>query len=211
MKKKFYLFAIVTLFCMMPLLTHKTEASAKVIYTTSTKVNAAAEKIINKVSTEEMTKEQKLREVYVYLVKNMRYSYRTGHKRIKVTAKDLAEIRAKQKELEKTGDISYSSKFRNRFANVLTMQGTCYGMSKVFCILANHLGFKAKMVHGKYVTSGGRRNDHYWCYVYINGKKRYFDVQIGNYYWKKHRTMKYAEMFYAKAKSAKSWRKHHRG
>lgn len=211
MKKKFYLFAILTLFCLMPLVAHKTDASAKIIYTTSTKVNAAADKIIKKVSSEEMTKEQKLRQVYVYLVKTMRYSYRTGHKRVHVSAKDLAETKAIQRELERAGQISYSSKFRNRYANVLSLQGTCYGMSKVFCILANHLGFKANMVHGKYVTSGGRRSDHYWCYVYINGHKRYFDVQIANYYWKKHRTMKYAEMFYARSKSAKGWRKHHRG
>lgn len=179
---------------------------AKVIYTKSLRVDAAAEKIINKCTTPDMTKERKLREVYLYLVKNMKHSWSYGRVKIKVTKKDIKNIKAKRKELEKNKQIKYSSAFRKRYRSLLTLRGTCYGQSMAFCIMANHLGFPAKLCHG---TFNG--NDHFWCYVVIDGKKQYFDVDIANYYWKRSHSMKKVNFFYKKAKNSRAWRKNHRG
>ena len=197
------------IFCvllMMPVAT----AHGKSIYTNNTKIDTAADKIIRKCTTKGMTKEQKLKAVYIYLVKHMHYSHSRGHVRVKVSKKDIRAMKSQKKLLVKSNKVKYSSKFRRRYHNLLTMQGTCYDMSAVFCILANHLGYSAGLNSGRYVRGNGSTCEHWWNHVVIKGKTRYFDVQAANDSWKRHHSMGAVMGFYKKAKGSRSWRKHHR-
>jgi hypothetical protein len=180
------------------------KTDAKVIYTTDAKTNAVAEKIINSCTNDSMSKEEKLRAVYYYLVRNMRYSWSTGSAKIKVSKKEIKETKKKAKRLK----ASYSREFRNRFKNVASLQGTCYGQNKVFCILANHLGYKAHMCHGQHVT-GGSSSDHYWCYVVIKGQKRYFDVQYANRCYHRNSNSAEVECCYMGSRRDRYWRAHY--
>ncbi len=189
----------------------KMNAEAKVIYTTSSKVNAAAAKIIRKASKEGMTNEEKLYSTYVYLVKHMHYSHSKGPVRVKVTKADKAYLKTQVQTLGVSEKIVYSSQFKKRYSNVLTLQGTCYDMSMVYCIIANQLGYKAGMCSGRYVRGNGSTCEHWWNYVVVNGKKKYFDVQAANASWKSHHSIKAINKFYKKNKSDKVWKRHHRG
>ena len=187
------------------------KAEAKSIYTKSRVTDAAVEKILAKCTNDSMTNEEKLEKVYIYLVKHMKYSHRKGKIRIKVSSADKKAVNEKISELKAAKSISFSSKFKRRYKNVRTLQGTCYDMSAVFCICANHLGFKAGLHHGRYVRGNGSTCEHWWNYVTINGKKKWFDVQAANASWKGHHSNKAIMNFYNKSKGSKAWRKHHRG
>lgn len=183
---------------------------ARAIYTNNTKIDATAEKVIRRCTTDKMTSEQKLKAVYLYLVKNMHYSHSRGHVRIKVTAKDIKIMKEQRKLLRQKRNITYNSSFKRRYRNLLTMQGTCYDMSAVMCILANHLGYRAGLNSGEYVRRNGSTCEHWWNHVVIKGHKKYFDVQAANHNWKKHHSMKNALNYYCKGKGSRIWRKHHR-
>ncbi|MBR0381509.1 MAG: hypothetical protein IJH71_03625 [Eubacterium sp.] len=187
------------------------KAEAKSIYTKSRVTDAAVEKILAKCTNESMTNEQKLEKVYIYLVKHMKYSHKKGKIRIKVSSADQKAVNAKIAELKAAKSISFSSKFKKRYKNVRTMQGTCYDMSAVFCIIANHLGYKAGLHHGRYVRGNRSTCEHWWNYVVINGQKKWFDVQAANASWKGHHSTKAIMKFYKKSKGSKDWKKHHRG
>ncbi|GEM_PF-2973852 len=208
MKKNYLLLILSLVFTFSLLFAGKANAEAKLIYTTDARTNAVAEKIIQRCSDEDMTQEEKLRRIYMYLVHHMRYSWSTGSTKVHVSKKEINKTKAKAAVL----GVSYSSEFRNRYKNVRTLQGTCYGMSKVFCILANHIGYEAHMCHGTHVTGGGsHRSSHYWCYVRINGEKRYFDVQYANRCYHRNRNSSEVEACYKSKKHAKYWRRHYRG
>lgn len=181
------------------------QTKAKAIYTRSAKINAAVELILDKCTIEGMSKEQKLKAVYLYLVYNMKYTH--GHKSVKihVKKKHLKMVKAQTKELKKAKRVKFSSKFKHRYRNVLTMSGTCFDMSAVFCIIANHLGYKAGLCSGSYISSGGGSCEHWWNYVVVEGEKRYFDVQAAN-------AMKRSKYkYFNKKKNSRIWRKHHSG
>ena len=175
MKKKCSLLLLSFVLSLVALFGIKSKTEAKVIYTTNERVNAAAEKIIRSCTNDKMTDDQKLYAVYMYLVKNMRFSYSNGRTRLKVTAQDIKNVRAAEQELTLKKNISYSNKYHRRYKCVTSLQGTCYGMSMVFNILANHMGYSAGVVHGKHVTH--HVSDHYWSYLVINGEKRYFSAK----------------------------------
>ena len=204
MKRKILVMICSLLLCMAAFFGFGHDADARIIYTTNDKTNAVAEKIIKRCTNDKMTQEQKLKAVYEYLVRNMRYSWSTGRTRIKVTKKEIAQTKALGKKLK----VARSREFKNRFKNVATLQGTCYGQNKVFCILANHLGYTAHMVHGTHVTAAGH-SDHYWCYLYIKGKKRYFDVQAANRTYKHNKHSKELKVLYMGSKKSRYWRKHY--
>ncbi len=206
MKRK-TLLTLFTIFTFAAALTFFSSTThAKVIYTTDIMTDAAAEKIIKKCTTPEMTKEQKLRQVYLYLVKNMTHSYSQGSIKIHVSRKDIKNMRAQIKSLKKEKRISFSSSYRKRYRSVRSLRGTCYGQSMAFNIIANHLGFKTKLCHGRYNS-----NSHYWSRIIINGKKRYFDVDIANYYWKRRHSMERVNFYYNKAYNSRAWRRNHHG
>lgn len=187
------------------------KAEADVIYTGNTKVDAAAEKIIERCTTDNMTSRQKLKAVYQYLVKKMRYSHSRGPVRVKVSKKDKKALRVKKAELKQNGvKIKYSSRFRREYDNLITMQGTCKDMSGVFCILANHLGYRAGYVTGTYIRRNGTTTEHWWNYVIIQGKKYYCDVQAANCSWGKSRKESASTSFYLQSAGSKEYRKHHR-
>ena len=137
--------------CLVPVFGMKTEA--KRIYTGNARVDCAAEKLIKKCSKPGMTNQQKLKSVYLYLVKHMKYTRKKGPVRLKVTKKELKEFRKETAALYKEGKIQYSSKFATIYDNLLTLRGKCKDMSGAFCILANHLGYRAGYKTGMYVRS----------------------------------------------------------
>ena len=204
MKNKIIVTLCLPVICMLLLLAVNVDTHAKAIYTTNEKTNAVAEKIINSCTNDEMSKEEKLRNVFYYLVSNMRYSWSTGSARIKVTKKEVKATKKKAKAMK----VSYSSEFHNRYKNVASLQGTCYGMAKVFCILANHLGYKAHVVHGRHVT-GGHSSSHYWCYVIVKGEKKYFDVQYANRCYKRNSHSSEIEGCFMADSSDSYWRAHY--
>lgn len=206
MKRKTLLTLFTVLIFAAALTIFTSSTQAKVIYTTDIMTDAAAEKIIRKCTDESMTKEQKLRRVYVYLVKNMTHSYSQGSIKIKVSHKDIKKMKAQIKALKKEKMISFSSDYRKRYRSVRSLRGTCYGQSMAFNIIANHLGFKTKLCHGRY-----NHNSHYWSRIIINGKKRYFDVDIANYYWKRRHSMSKVNFYYNKAYDSRDWRRNHHG
>lgn len=187
-----------------------TKVEAKNIYTGNVKVDTAAERIIESCTKPEMNKKEKLRAVYVHLVKNMEYSHKDGTIRVRVTKNHKMNWKAKEKVLHSQNKVKYSSQFSAEYKNLLTMQGTCKDMSGVMCILANHLGFKAGYQTGRYVRSDGSSTEHWWNYVIINGKKRYFDVQAANDSWDRHRSMPAVMGFCLRDGESSGWKKHHR-
>jgi hypothetical protein len=204
MKKNYYFVVGIMFFALMAMFGVKKDTEARIIYTTDDHTNAVVEKVIKNCTNESMSKEEKLRCVYYFMVHNMRYSWSTGSTKIHVSEKDIKKTKALGKKLK----VKYSREFRNRYKNVRTLQGTCYGMAKVFCIYANHLGFTAHMCHGTHVT-GGHGSDHYWCYVVIHGEKKYFDVQYANRCYKRNSSSGEVESCYMASKGDRYWRKHY--
>ena len=179
------------------------KVDAKQIFTKDDEVNAAVGIILDRCTTPGMTKKEKLRESYLYLVENMKYTHGHRSKKIHVSKKQLRAMKKKTNELKEKNEVKFSSKFRSRYRHVLTLSGTCYDMSAVFCIVANHIGYKAGLCSGEYVRSNGSSVEHWWNYVKINGEKRYFDVQAANAMKRK----KFS--YYCKKKNSKTWKKHH--
>ena len=208
-KRKKLLLCLFIIICCLPMFGLKAEA--KNIFTGNLKVDCAAEKIINRCTKPGMSQRQKLKSVYTYLVKTMRYSHSNGRVRVHVTKKEMKNHRKNMVSMLSDKKIRYSSKFSSDYANLLTLQGTCKDMSGVFCILANHLGFKAGYVTGRYVRSNGSSTEHWWNYVVINGKRYYCDVQAANDSWDRHHSMGAVNGFYLRDKNSHGWRKHHRG
>lgn len=205
MKKYRRLLVIFAVLVLCAFYTSRTDA--KVIYTGKDKIDTACEIILAKCSDEKMTSKEKLKAVYEFLVKNMKYSHSKGSVKIKVSKDQIQKFKKTEAEQKAAGQVSYSKKFRRRYQNVLTMRGTCYDMSTVFCIMANHLGFKAGLCSGRYVRSNGSSCEHWWNYVKIDGKKKYFDVQAANASWKGHHKM--SKSFFWQDKNSHAWSKHH--
>ena len=186
-----------------PIFSLKIQAQKKAIYTRDPKINAAVEIILSRCTRPGMTKKQRLRAAYVYLVNHMHYTHSSGSVKIHVSKKKIRAMRKAAKALRREKKIVYSSKFRGRYRHVLTMSGTCYDMSAVFCIVANHIGYKAGLCSGRYIRSSGSSCEHWWNYVTIRGKKKYFDIQAAN-------AMKRNKFsYYCKDRSSRVWRKHH--
>ena len=194
--------ALLIMMAAAPLFSLNVQAK-KPIYTNNAEIDAAVEIILDRCTSPEMTKKEKLREAYVYLVNHMHYTHSRGSVKIHVSKKKKREVRQETKALKKERKTHFSSKFRSRYRHVLTMSGTCYDMSAVFCIVANHIGYDAGLCSGRYVRSNGSSCEHWWNYVRIDGEKRYFDVQAAN-------AMKGKKFsYYCKRGSSRTWRKHH--
>ena len=203
LKKKGIIFMILFVLSVTPLISLK--AQAKAIYTKDATINAAVEIVLGRCTKEGMTRKQKLRAAYVYLVKHMHYTHGRGSVKIKVHRKQVKAMRVQTRAMKKEKKVHFSSRFRSRYRHLLTMSGTCYDMSAVFCIIANHLGYRAGLCSGRYVRSNGSSCEHWWNYVVINGSRRYFDVQAAN----AMKRNKWA--YYCKKRSSGVWRRHHRG
>ncbi|MDD7113639.1 MAG: transglutaminase domain-containing protein [Lachnospiraceae bacterium] len=207
-RRKLFVFLFMIM-CFLPICSIKAEA--KKIYTGNARVDCAAEKIIKRCTKPGMSRRQKLKSVYTYLVKAMRYSHSTGHTRVHVIKKEIRKYRKSSVMMLSSKKIRYSSQFASDYANLLTLQGTCKDMSGVFCILANHLGYRAGYARGRYVRSNGSSTEHWWNYVVIDGKRYYCDVQAANDSWDRHHSMSAVRSFYLRDKKSRGWRKHHRG
>ena len=144
---------------------------AKAIYTGNKKVDCAVEAIIRRASKKGMSREQKLKACYIYLVKHMTYSHSGGRVRIKPGKAERQLYKKNLQALKVNKKIRYSRKFRGDWQNVLTMRGTCKDMSGVMCIIANHLGFNAGYKTGRYVRSNGSSVEHWWNWINVNGKR----------------------------------------
>ncbi|MBR5046849.1 MAG: transglutaminase domain-containing protein [Eubacterium sp.] len=181
---------------------------AKAIYTGNHKIDCAAEAIIRRASKKTMSREQKLKACYYYLVKNMRYSHSGGSVKINPTKAEKKLYQKNYKELKDSKKIRFSNKFRGDWYNLLTMRGTCKDMSGVMCIIANHLGFNAGYKTGRYVRSNGSSVEHWWNWIVVNGKRLYCDVQAAN---DGGHSIGRMNSYYLKSYGDRNWRRHHRG
>lgn len=186
---------------------YSSRVEAKRIYTGNNKIDAACEIILQRCTNPKMTSKQKLKAVYEYLVKNMKYSHSDGHTRIHVKKAHVKAVKKQKVVLAYYKQLKYSKKFRSRYRNLITLQGTCYDMSAVFCIMANHLGYRAGLCSGRYVRGNGSSCEHWWNYVVISGQKKYFDVQAANACWKGHHKMNVS--YYCQSSGSHAWSRHH--
>ena len=201
-------FTVTLLLAFMCLSFFRVNSEAKAIFTGNSGIDCAAEAIISRASKEGMSKKEKLKACYTYIVKNMHYSHRNGRVRIKPTKAEKKAYKMKLKFLKASKKITYSRKFKGDWRNLLTMKGTCKDMSGVMCILANHLGYKAGYKTGRFVRNNGSSVEHWWNWIRVGGKKLYCDVQAANFgRYSKRR----ANSYYLKSNGNRHWRRHHRG
>ena len=200
------LYTIMLMLCITAV--SRLHVEAKAIYTGNRKVDCAVETIIHRASKKGMSREQKLKACYIYLVKHMTYSHSGGRVRIKPSKAEKKLYKKNLKALKANKKIRYSRQFRGDWQNVLTMRGTCKDMSGVMCILANHLGFNAGYKTGRYVRSNGSSVEHWWNWVNVNGKRLYCDVQAVN---DGGHSMGRMNSYYLKSYGNRNWRRHHRG
>ena len=104
---------------------YSSRIEAKRIYTGNNKIDAACEIILQRCTNPKMTSKQKLKAVYEYLVKNMKYSHSDGHTRIHVKKAHVKAVKKQKVVLAYYKQLKYSKKFRSRYRNLITLQGTC--------------------------------------------------------------------------------------
>ena len=115
--------------------------------------------IINSVTTSSMTKAEKLKACYDYLIYNCTYGYPSGLYKGKYS-------------------VVYSSRYDQSVYNygkdtLNTKIGTCMGINSAFCLLARRLGFEA-VLEGGHICSLG----HYWVNIKLSGQWYLFDPQV---------------------------------
>lgn len=125
-------------------------------YTSGNKaLDTLVDELIAKATTRNMSKDDMLRAVYVYLRDSGEYSYLNGSHQGRGTT-DWAESAA----------LSFLQDHK----------GNCYGWAGTFTYLARALGFNARVVSG-----GVPRNnsDHAWTMImYLDGNEYLFDVEL---------------------------------
>ncbi len=118
-----------------------------------------AVKAVNSATTSKMTKEEKLKACYNWIIRNFRYERDyTNPETLKYNwTKSYAE---------------YS--FKNK-------KGNCYKYASAMGYCAEVLGYQAKVVCGK-IASGNSMTNHGWTEIVIDGKTYLFDTVQADHY-----------------------------
>lgn len=131
-------------------------------YTTgSATLDSQLKAIISAQTNDSMTRDEKLKALYVYLRDNYKYL---------------------KKDLVAKEDVGWEPAYAEEFLN--TARGNCFSYSAAFCLLARQMGLPAYTVVGKL----GTRNvqDHGWVEIPLDGKTYMFDVELEWSYLYKH-------------------------
>ena len=129
--------------------------------------------IIAEQTTEEMDDMEKLKAVYLYVVKN--FSYRKG------------EIY----EIGQTGWIADEA-----LKLFTTGRGNCYSYAAGFCVLARALGYEACAYSGTCAGETEEPDPHGWVEIELDGKTYFCDAEI------EYRSDPYRNMFMMEADSS---------
>ncbi|MBQ8503547.1 MAG: hypothetical protein IJ491_04630 [Clostridia bacterium] len=125
---------------------------------TDTAVKQAV-KVVKAATNNKMTKEQKLKACYNWIIKN--FSYQRDYQ-------DPAR-------LKNNWTKAYAEyAFRNK-------RGNCYKYASAMGYCAEVLGYDARVVYGK-IASGSSRTNHGWTEIRIDGKYYIFDTVQADYY-----------------------------
>ncbi|MDO4458619.1 MAG: transglutaminase domain-containing protein [Clostridia bacterium] len=127
-------------------------------------LDALVKKIIDSVTTGSMTKAEKLKACYDYLINNFTFGFPdTYYGKYTVYHKNSLD----------------SKIYRNGKDSLFRNKGTCYGFSCAFTILARRLGFKAVIQEGGIVyTDSLEYQQHYWVNIKLGSKWYLFDPQV---------------------------------
>ncbi|NLL63745.1 MAG: transglutaminase domain-containing protein [Ruminococcaceae bacterium] len=118
-------------------------------------LDSKIEKIITKITTNDMSNYEKLRALHNYLVQNYHYGSSSRGTRV----------------IYKSG---YDAKMVRRAKGILaTGQGSCTEFAALFMVAARHIGFDCYSIQGTY--AGG---DHTWNIIIIDGKEYIFDSEV---------------------------------
>lgn len=123
-------------------------------YTTgSAALDAQLDAVIAAHTNASMTRDEKLRALYVYLRDNYKYL---------------------KKPLVAKGSVGWEPGYAAEFLD--TKRGNCFSYSAAYCLLARQMGLPAVTVVGKL----GTRNvqDHGWVEMVLDGKNYMFDVEL---------------------------------
>ena len=64
------------------------------------------------------------------------------------------------------------------YGMLLLNTGDCYGYSAAFVSLTRAIGLDSYMVYGLQVNNNGKKNNHAWCEINVNGVTYIFDPDI---------------------------------
>lgn len=132
-------------------------------YTTgSIALDQRLDKIIDNLTDASMTRDEKLKTLYVYIRDNYKYLKR---------------------DLVAKGTLGWEPAFAQEFLD--TQRGNCFSYAATYCLLARQMGLPAKTVVGKLVWSS-MTQDHGWVEIELDGKNYMFDVELEWSYLYKH-------------------------
>lgn len=70
------------------------------------------------------------------------------------------------------------SKFERTYLAFQSHKGGCSYITRLFKVLVNQIGCECTLVDGNYVNRNGSKMYHYWCYIRLNKKYGWYDVDV---------------------------------
>lgn len=102
---------------------------------------------------------------------------------------------------QKIGWVNGKGQFYRTYEAFQTHKGGCSYITRLFKALINHAGLECTLVDGNFKNSNGSKMYHYWCFIRVNKKYAWYDVDIAV----SHKNIRY--VWYKKG--AKFWRTCH--
>ncbi len=129
-----------------------------------------AKQIVAQITNGSMTKAQKLRACYEYIVKNGSYSAAANIPLTK-SGYDPRHVPLKTGWQYAQGELMLSEH-----------KGVCYTFAGGFAALANAVGYDATVVAGECASRSGGTTPHGWVEIVINGVRYVYDPDYDNHY-----------------------------
>lgn len=120
-----------------------------------TYLDTLVQELIRQATTEDMSRSQKLKACYTYMVENYAYGYNYNYS---------------------YGGGSQSVAWATAFLR--DGYGACNNWSSAFVYVARALGYEADLYYGGTAASGGGSTEHYWPVIRIDGREYIFDPQV---------------------------------
>ncbi len=113
------------------------------------------QELIQKATTDDMTRSEQLKACYTYMVKNYTYGFNYNYQQ-QGTAKSVL------------------------WATVLLRDGygACNNWSSAFMYVARALGYETDLYYGATAAAGGGTTEHYWPVIRIHDREYVFDPQV---------------------------------
>lgn len=98
---------------------------------------------------------------------------------------------------QQTGWVNGKGQFDRTYEAFQTHKGGCSYITRLFKALINHAGLECTLVDGNFKNRDGSKMYHYWCFIRVNKKYAWYDVDIAT----SHKNIRYT--WYKKG--AKFW------